>query len=139
MEISEALSICEEKGLDLVEIAPQARPPTCKLLDYGKFKYQQKKRTQKQKKTLTRRKEIKLRPKTDEHDKLVKLIRARRFIEKGHKVLVTMVFRGRETIHLDRGRAILTEFATTLEDIAKVEQQPAREGRNRMNMVLSAK
>ncbi len=139
MEISDALTICEEKGLDLVEIAPQAKPPTCKLMDYGKFKYQQKKRTQKQKKTIARRKEIKLRPKTDEHDREVKLVRARRFIEKGHKVLVTMVFRGRESIHLDRGRAVLTQFATTLEDIAKVEQAPLREGRNRMNMVLAAK
>ena len=139
MEISDALTICEEKGLDLVEIAPQAKPPTCKLMDYGKFKYQQKKRSQKQKKTIARRKEIKLRPKTDEHDREVKLVRARRFIEKGHKVLVTMVFRGREAIHLDRGRAILAQFATTLEDIAKVEQAPLREGRNRMNMVLAAK
>ncbi len=139
MEIAEALVLSQEKGLDLVEIAPQAKPPTCKLMDYGKYKYQQKKRSQKQKRSVTRRKEIKLRPKTDEHDRQTKLGHARKFIEKGHKVLVTMVFRGRETIHLDRGREILMEFAETLEDIAKVEQAPLREGRNRMNMVLTSK
>jgi translation initiation factor IF-3 len=139
MEVTEALAISEQRGLDLVEIAPTAKPPTCKLMDYGKFKYQQKKRTQKQKKTLHKRKEIKLRPKTDVGDRQVKLSHARKFLEKGHKVLVTMVFRGRETIHLDRGREILTEFATTLEDVAKIEQAPLREGRNRMNMVLTAK
>jgi translation initiation factor IF-3 len=139
IEISEALAIGDEKGLDLVEIAPQAEPPTCKLMDYGKFMYDQKKKTQKQKKVIQKRKEIKLRPKTDENDFSVKLERARKFLGKGHKVLVTMVFRGRETIHLDRGRELLAKFALKLEDIAKVEQTPAREGRNRMNMVLGHK
>ncbi|MBI4587019.1 MAG: translation initiation factor IF-3 [Planctomycetes bacterium] len=139
MQIIEALAIGSDRGLDLVEVAPQSDPPICKLMDYGKYKYQQKKKTHKQKKTVTRRKEIKLRPKTDEHDLQVKLGHARRFIEKGHKVLVTMVFRGRETVHLDLGKQLMTKFADTLMDIAKVEQLPAREGRNRMNMVLTAK
>jgi len=139
VEIAEALAMGDERGLDLVEIAPQADPPTCKLMDYGKYKYQQKKKTSKQKKVVQRRKEIKLRPKTDEHDFQVKLDRARKFLDKGHKVLVTMVFRGREAIHLDLGRELLGKFAVKLEDISKVEQAPAREGRNRMNMVLTLK
>ena len=139
VEITEALAIGDEKGLDLVEIAPQADPPTCKLMDYGKYKYDQKKKTQKQKKGVQRRKEIKLRPKTDEHDFDVKLERARKFLDKGHKVLVTMVFRGREAIHLQRGKELLAKFAEKLEDLAKVEQAPAREGRNRMNMMLGTK
>jgi translation initiation factor IF-3 len=139
ISIIDALAIGEERELDLVEVAPQENPPICRLMDYGKYKYQQKKKTHKQKKPVTRRKEIKLRPKTDAHDLQVKLGHARRFIQKGHKVLVTMVFRGRETVHLDLGKDLLARFATTLEDIAKVEQAPAREGRNRMNMVLAAK
>ena len=139
MEIRDALMVAEDRGYDLIEIAPNETPPTCKLLEYGKYKYQLKKKSHKQKKTVTRRKEIKLRPKTDEHDFLVKLNHGRRFIEKGHKVQVTMVFRGRETMHLDLGRSLLERFATTLADISKVESPPTREGRNRMNMVLTKK
>ncbi len=139
VEIPEALALAEEKGLDLVEVAPQADPPTCRIMDYGKFKYEQKKKTHKQKKSAHRRKEIKLRPKIGQHDFDVKIDHARTFIAKGHKVLVTMVYRGREMIHLDMGRELLAKFAQTLEDIAKVEQEPVREGRNRMNMILSAK
>ena len=139
MEVAEALELSVERGLDLVEIAPTAEPPTCKLMDYGKFKYQQKKRVSKSKKTVHRRKEIKLRPKIDAHDRETKLGHARKFIEKGHKVIVTMIFRGRELIYLDQGRDILMDFASTLEDVAKIEQAPVREGRNRINMVLTAK
>ena len=139
MEIRDALMVAEDRGYDLIEIAPNENPPTCKLLEYGKYKYQLKKKSHKQKKPVQRRKEIKLRPKTDEHDFLVKLNHGRRFIEKGHKVQVTMVFRGRETMHLDLGRSLLERFATTLADISKVESPPTREGRNRMNMVLTKK
>ena len=135
----EALQLAEEKGLDLVEIAPQLDPPTCRLMDYGKYKYEQSKKTAKQKKTSHRRKEIKMRPKIGQHDFDVKIGRARGFLEKKHKVLVTMVFRGREAMHLDMGRDLLKKFAETLEDTAKVEQAPAREGRNRMNMILASK
>jgi len=139
MEIRDAVQMAEQRGLDLVVIAPNEVPPTCKLLEYGKYKYQLKKRIQKQKKPVHRRKEIKLRPKTDEHDFMVKLNHGRRFLEKGHKVQVTMVFRGREAVHLDLGKALLERFAKTLEDISKVESPPSREGRNRMNMVLAKK
>jgi len=108
-------------------------------MDYGKYKYEQSKKTAKQKKTSHRRKEIKMRPKIGQHDFDVKIGRARGFLEKGHKVLVTMVYRGREAMHLDMGRELLRKFAQTLDDTAKVEQEPLREGRNRMNMILASK
>ncbi len=139
MEIRDAVLVAEDRGYDLVEVAPNEIPPTCKLLDYGKFKYIQQKKAHKQKKPVTRRKEIKLRPKTDEHDLTVKLNHGRRFIEKGHKVQVTMVFRGREAVHLDLGKAVLDRFAESLGDISKIESPPTREGRNRMHMVLTKK
>lgn len=137
MEIRDALALANERELDLVEIAPTATPPTCKLMDYGKYKYQQKKKSHSQKRNVQRQKEIKLRPKTEEHDLGVKVNRARSFLEKGHKVQVTMVFRGRETMHLDLGKQILARFAEELSSVAKVEREPVREGRNRMGMVLA--
>lgn len=136
MEVSEALAIAEERGVDLVEMAATATPPTCKLMDYGKYKFDQKKKGRGQKKTVHRRKEIKLRPKCEEHDFMVKLNRARGFLEKGHKVQVTMMFRGRESVHVDIGRELLQRFSRELEEVSKVEQHPSREGRNRMIMVL---
>ncbi len=136
MSVADALALAEERGLDLVEMAAMAKPPTCKLMDYGKYKFDQKKKGRGSKKTVQRRKEIKLRPKCEEHDFQVKLGRARGFLEKGHKVQVTMMFRGRETIHLDIGRQSLLRFAGEVDDIAKVEQEPSREGRNRMIMIL---
>jgi len=139
MEIRDAVLLAEDRGLDLIEIAPNEVPPTCKLLEYGKFKYLQKKKAHKQKKPVHRRKEIKLRPKTDEHDYKVKLGHGRKFLDKGHKVQVTMVFRGREAVHLDLGRALLERFAKDLEDISKIETAPTREGRNRMHMILTKK
>jgi translation initiation factor IF-3 len=135
----EAKTLADERGLDLVEMAATAVPPTCKLMDYGKYKYEQKKKTHGQKKNVTRRKEIKLRPKTEEGDFQVKLNHARRFLEKGHKVLVTMVFRGREMVHLDLGKAVLIRFSKACEDIAKLEKEPAREGKNKMDMILVGK
>ncbi len=135
----EARRMAQEAGKDLVEVAPDARPPVCKIMDYGKYKYEQKKKSQGQKKTIVRRKEIKLRPKTEEHDFTVKVNHARRFLEKGHKVLVTMVFRGRESIHIDLGRDLLLRFGKALEDCAKVEREPSREGRNKMDMILVGK
>lgn len=136
VSIIEALRIAEEKELDLVEIAPTADPPTCRLMDYGKFKYQQTKNSRQSKKTVQRRKEVKLRPKTEEHDFQVKVQRARRFLDKGHKVLVTMIFRGREAVHQDLGKDILLRFARELEEVAKLEKEPSREGRNRLDMIL---
>lgn len=139
MEIREALAIAQESELDLVEIAPQADPPTCKLMDYGRFKYLQTKKSRGQKKHVQRRKEVKLRPKTEEHDFLHKVGRAREFIGKGHKVLVTMMFRGRETVHIEVGTEILLRFAKELEDCAKVEKAPSREARNKVDMILVGK
>jgi translation initiation factor IF-3 len=134
--VAEAVAIAEEKELDLVEMAPDADPPTCKLLDYGKFRYQQTRKNRHQKKSVVRRKEVKLRPKTEEHDFQVKVDRARRFLDKGHKVLVTMVYRGREAIHIELGKSLLYKFAGALEDCAKLEKQPSREGRNKVDMIL---
>ena len=139
MDVAAALLIADERGLDLVEMAATAKPPTCKLMDYGKYKYEQKKKSHGQKKHVTRRKEIKLRPKTEEHDFTVKVNHAKRFLEKGHKVLVTMVFRGRESVHIDLGRELLVRFAKTLAECAKVEKEPSREGRNKMDMILVGK
>lgn len=138
-EIAEALMIADERGLDLVEMAATAKPPTCKLMDYGRYKFEQKKKSRGQKKHVARRKEIKLRPKTEEHDFVVKINHARRFVEKGHKVLVTMVFRGRESVHIDLGKGLLVRFAKALEDCAKLEKEPSREGRNKMDMILVQK
>ena len=139
LEVAEALEIADEKGLDLVEMAATADPPTCKLMDFGKYKFDQKKKGRGQKKTVQRRKEIKLRPKCEEHDYQVKLSRARDFLEKGHRVQVTMMFRGREAVHLQRGRELLMRLAGEVEELAKIEQTPSREGRNRMIMILVRK
>ncbi len=135
----EAKNLADERGLDLVEMAATAKPPTCKLMDFGKYKYEQKKKSHGQKKHVTRRKEIKLRPKTEEHDFTVKVNHAKRFLEKGHKVLVTMVFRGRESVHIDLGKELLLRFAKSLEDCAKLEKEPTKEGRNKMDMILVGK
>ena len=139
MEVNQALALADERGLDLVELAATAKPPTCKLMDYGKYKYEQKKKSHGQKKNIIRRKEIKLRPKTEEHDFGVKINHARRFLGKGHKVLVTMVFKGREAVHIDLGKDLLVRFAKALEDCAKLEKEPSREGRNKMDMILVSK
>ena len=136
-----ALAIAEERGLDLVEVAPMARPPVCRIMDYGKYKYElsKKARRTRQQSHVQKVKTIKFRPKTDEHDYQVKLNHGRRFLEKGHKVQVTMVFRGRETVHLDLGKSLMDKFAENLADLAKVESPPTREGRNRMHMILTKK
>ena len=139
MEVSEALRIAGEREVDLVEIAPNSDPRTCKLMDFGKFRYHQSKKNRSQKNPVNKRKEGKLRPKVGEHDFIVKVERARRFLGKGHKVLVTMMFRGREMAHQDLGIQVLQRFATELEDCSKVEKEPSREARNRMNMILVSK
>ncbi|HBO53210.1 MAG TPA: translation initiation factor IF-3 [Planctomycetes bacterium] len=136
MEVSEALEIAKEREVDLVEIAPNSDPRTCKLMDFGKFRYQQTKKNRGQKKPVNKRKEVKLRPKVGDHDFNVKVERARRFLCKGHKVLVTMMFRGREMVHVDLGMDLLHRFAGELEDCSKIEKEPSREARNRMNMIL---
>ncbi len=135
---NKALDIAREKGLDLVEVAGKADPPVCKIMDYGKFMYQQQKRKQeaKKKQTVIQIKEVKFRPKTDEHDYQTKLKHIRRFLSDGDKCKVTIFFRGREIVHKDRGLAVLERVQEETQDIAKVEQSPRSEGRT-MNMMLS--
>lgn len=137
---SEAQRLAEEQGLDLVEVAPNEKPPVCRIMDYGKYKYQQSKRQQqaKKKQKVISVKEIKLRPKTEEHDYQFKSQHVRRFLQDGHKVKVTVVFRGRELAHTELGRRILDRMAIELEEEGAVEQTPKQEGRN-LAMVLSPK
>jgi translation initiation factor IF-3 len=138
MPTQQALREAEERGLDLVEVNPKATPPVCKILDFGKFKYEEKKRARdaKRKQTVVEVKEIKLRPKTDDHDLDVKLRAARRFIESGNKVKFTVRFRGREIAHPDRARMQLDWLREKADDLASVEQSPQMEARA-MSLILS--
>ncbi len=137
---NEALAMAAEAGLDLVEIAPNADPPVCKILDYGKYKYeeQKKKNEARKKQKVIEVKEIKLRPNIDDHDYEVKRRSMVKFIEEGDKVKVTMRFRGRELAHQDIGMNVLIRVRDDLDSIAKVEQMPRMEGRQ-MTMVVSPK
>jgi translation initiation factor IF-3 len=128
-----------DAGLDLVEVSPMAKPPVCKIMDYGRFKYEAKKKQNeaKKKQVVVKLKEIKLRPRTDEHDYDVKLRQAREFLEEGHKVKVTIVFRGREIAHREIGQKQLQDMVTDLKDVAAVEQAPRMEGKA-MFMLLGA-
>lgn len=138
VSLRDALLAAEDAGLDLVEIAPQAEPPVCKILDYGKYKYEaQKKAAEARKKQkIIEIKELKLRPNIDDHDYDVKMRAARRFLEEGDKVKMTMRFRGREMAHQDLGMNVLIRVRDQFEDIAKVEQMPRMEGRM-MVMVIA--
>lgn len=138
MVTAEALQLAEEQGFDLVEVAPNEKPPVCRIMDYGKYKYQQSKRLQqaKKKQKVISVKEIKLRPKTEEHDYQFKSVHVRRFLQDGHKAKVTVVFRGREMAHTELGRRMLDRIVEDMGDISTVEQMPRQEGRN-MSMVLS--
>ncbi len=138
--VREALEIAREKGMNLVEVSPEVTPPVCKIMDHGKFKYQQKKKEHKakQKQHLVVLKEIRVRPKTDTHDIETKIRIAKSFLEKGSKVQVNMHFRGREMMHLEVGRKVMNVIIEALSEIAKVERPPSQEGR-RMVMILSAK
>ena len=136
----EALAMAANAGLDLVEVAAAADPPVCKILDYGKFKYeeQKKKNEAKKKQKVIEVKEIKLRPGIDDHDYDVKMRSMVKFVEEGDKVKVTMRFRGRELAHQDIGMNVLMRVRDDLDEIAKVEQMPRMEGRQ-MTMVISPK
>jgi translation initiation factor IF-3 len=136
----QALSRALSLGLDLVEVNPKASPPVCKILDFGKFKYEEKKKQNeaKKKQTVVEVKEVKLRPKTDDHDLNVKVRAARKFIENGNKVKVTCRFRGREITHPERATMQHEYIISHLEDVANVEQRPVMEGRT-MAMLLSPK
>jgi translation initiation factor IF-3 len=137
---NEALAMATDAGLDLVEIAPGADPPVCKILDYGKFKYeeQKKKNEARKKQKIIEVKEIKLRPSIDIHDYAVKMRSMNKFIEEGDKVKVTMRFRGRELAHQELGMNVLMRVKEDLDGVAKVEQTPRMEGRQ-MTMVVSPK
>jgi translation initiation factor IF-3 len=140
LPIREALSRAADAGLDLVEISPNAEPPVCKILDFGKYKYevQKKKNEARKKQKVIEVKEIKLRPNIDEHDYEVKMRAVHRFLEEGDKVKVTMRFRGREMVHQEIGLKVLERVRDELEEKAKVEQMPRLEGRQ-MIMVLAPK
>ena len=127
----EAINMAEEKDQDLVEVAPNSSPPVCRIMDYGKFKYQQSKRAHeaKKKQKIIHVKEVKLRPNTDQHDYDFKLKNAFRFLESGDKVKVLVFFRGREIVHRENGQKLLVRVTETLEDIAVVEQEAKQEGR----------
>jgi translation initiation factor IF-3 len=137
---NEALAMASDVGLDLVEIAPNADPPVCKILDFGKYKYeeQKKKNEARKKQKIIEVKEIKLRPSIDDHDYDVKMRSMVKFIEEGDKVKVTMRFRGRELAHQELGMDVLVRVKDDLDEIAKVEQMPRMEGRQ-MTMVVSPK
>jgi translation initiation factor IF-3 len=140
MDTDRARALAREKGLDLVEVAATSRPPVCRIMDFGKYKYEQNKKDRKARSRSHQQqlKEVKLRPKIERHDYEVKLRAARRFLEERHKVKVTMNFRGREVTHSELGRGILDRLAKELEDVGLVESPPRMEGRF-MLMLLSPK
>ncbi len=140
MPTEEAVELARNKNLDLVQVAADADPPVCRMMDYGKYKYRQKKRTQKSRhqQHASHVKEIRLRMKICEHDLEIKVRRARQFLEDGDKVLVNLLMMGREVVHQDMGRDILLEFGRRLEEVSKVAQKPQTEGR-RMTMALISK
>lgn len=138
--ISQALELAEQQQLDLVEVSPSAVPPVCRIMDYGKFKYQQSKKLQEAKKKQVHvlLKEVKLRPKTDAHDLEFKINNVKRFLEEGNKAKITLMFRGREITHMDVGRAVMERVVAELQDVGVIENQPRVEGRN-MYMIVGPK
>ena len=135
-----ALNKARDVGLDLIEVAPNAKPPVCKILDHGKLKYEEKKRQQisKKKQHVIKIKEIRLRPQIDEHDLMTKLNQGRRFLTDGAKLKVTLMFRGREMSRVDLGKVVMERVLKELADVAEVEKDIPLEGR-RMSMILNAK
>jgi translation initiation factor IF-3 len=140
LPIAEALRIAAERELDLVEVAPEAAPPVCRVMDFGKFKYQQSRRAKdaRKKQTIIQVKEVKMGPKTDEHDYQFKARHVRRFIEDGNKAKVTIRFRGREMAHTELGRRLLDKMSQDMADIALIESHAKLEGRN-LVMILTPK
>jgi translation initiation factor IF-3 len=140
LPLEEALTLAAEHGLDLVEVSPDAEPPVCKIIDYGKFRYQQDKRGReaKKKQHVTQIKEVRMRPKTEEHDFQIKSRQIRRFLEEGNKAKVSMRFRGREHEHAQLGQQKLERLMLDMHDVATVEQVPQMEGRV-ITLVLAPK
>ena len=137
MSPSRGMQLAEEAGLDLVEISPNATPPVCKIMDFGKFKYEQQKRESeaRKKQKIIEVKEVKFRPNTDTHDYDVKMRNVFRFLENGDKVKVTLRFRGREMAHQDLGRSLLQRISEDVKEIGKVENMPKMEGRQMVMMI----
>ena len=140
LSIDEAMNKAEELGLDLVELQPNADPPVCKILDYGKHKYQAQKRANeaRKKQKIIEVKEIKLRPNIDQHDYQVKMKAVRKFIDGGDKVKITLRFRGREMAHVELGTDLLSRVQEDIDDFAKIESMPKMDGRQ-MTMILAPK
>jgi len=140
MSIEEALKAAHDRGLDLVEVAPKADPPVCKIMDYGKFKYQQSKKIQdaKKKQASVQIKEIKLKPRIEEHDLQFKLKSIKKFLSCGNKVKISMIFKGREIIYSEMGRKILERIEGEVAEMGSVEVKPRLEGRN-LVMLIGAK
>lgn len=140
MLVRDALRIASEQHLDLVEVAPNAKPPVCRIMDFGKYKYEQQKRDKeaKKKQKVITVKEVKLRPGIEDHDYNVKLKNVQRFLADGDKVKVTIMFRGRELSHPELGKEVLERIASELKDIVIVEREPKIEGKNMM-MILAPK
>jgi len=141
MNINAALEMAEEEGMDLVEIAPNGEPPVCRIMDYGKFKFEQAKKASqaKKKQKLIQVKEVKFRPGTEEADYQVKMRNVRRFLEEGDKVKLTLRFRGREMAHRELGAAMLERIETELGEDITVEQRPRMEGRQMVMMIAPRK
>ncbi len=137
MPTHEAMRLADEQGLELVEVNPRAAPPVCRIMDFGKFKYEtsKKEKASRRHQTTVVVKEIKLRPKTDEHDLDFKLKHIRRFLGEGNKVKLVLVFRGREIVHPETGFAKIDKLMSMLSDVAVLEQKPAMEGRRMVAMV----
>lgn len=140
MPLKEALRLAAEQHLDLVEVAPTAKPPVCRIMDYGKYRYEQQKRDKeaKKKQKVVTVKEVKVRPNIEDHDFNVKLKNAQRFIEDGDKVKVTVMFRGRELSHPELGKQVLDKMAVEMKDMVVVEREARLEGKN-MIMILAPK
>lgn len=140
ISLTDALALASKTGLDLVEVAPTASPPVCRIMDYGKYRYQQSKKLQDARKsqTVIQVKEIRLRPKTEEHDLEVKIKHIKKFLSQNDKVKITMMFRGREIAYTDIGRKMMEEIKAALEGISVIDQHPRLEGRN-MIMIVAPK
>lgn len=138
--VEEGIRRAQEKGLDLVEVAPQAKPPVCRIMDFSRYKYEQEKKEKRAKKQQKRvhLKEIKLRPKIEEHDYQVKLKNLERFLTRGDKVKVTLMFRGREMAHQELGRRVVDRFVKDATNIGQLEKGPITEGRF-INLILAPK
>ena len=138
LAIEQALRLAQDEGFDLVEVSPLAKPPVCKIMDYGKFKYTEKKKQNeaKKKQVVVQLKEVKLRPRTEEHDYATKIKKVREFLEESNKARITVMFRGREMSHRELGQKVLQEIIEDLKDVAVIEAAPRMEGRQ-MFMILA--